>query len=75
VADSVTLRFSGAQPQAIADESWGIDNVRVTTGSAPRVSVTSPNHEAGFTAPASPATSVILLRNSEEKLEMPVHIG
>lgn len=53
VAGSVTLRFSGANLQAIADESWGIDNVRVTTGSAPRVSFTSPDHEAGFTAPAS----------------------
>jgi hypothetical protein len=30
VASSVTLRFSDANLQAIADESWGIDNVLIT---------------------------------------------
>jgi hypothetical protein len=54
-AESATLRFSGANLQAETDESWGIDNVRVLSGAAPRVTFTSPKHEDGFLAPANVA--------------------
>ena len=49
---SVALAFSASNLQSLGDESWGLDNVKVGCGSAPRVTL-NPVSEGGYAAPAT----------------------
>lgn len=57
---TLTLHFRGIGLQALNDESWGIDNVRIDTGNPPKVVLTSPTSESGFTAGSDVLISAIV---------------
>jgi hypothetical protein len=47
------IAFSGFGLEAVANESWGLDNVSISSGVGPTVSITSPTDQAGGNPPAS----------------------
>jgi len=51
-SNTVALEFSGAGLTDLVNEGWGIDNIQITDGVGPKVTVTSPSPQQYFSAPA-----------------------